>query len=290
MNSRILPYAALLLCGAVVGAIARGALSTSDAPAAGADPRPAATTGTPRLDPSTAGASDQVIGMLESLSAALIRESEYRLVLEEQIDALSERVDALQAQVDDAPAARSGRDVRRLSETDRRARATAPLTVERLMAAGMDETRARSLKSRLDDIAMQRLYLRDQATREGWMGDPRYRDEARRLMEAQNNIRSEFGDDAYDRYLYASGQPNRVQIQSVLENSPAWEAGLRAGDQILSYNDQRTYAPGELRRATQRGAAGETIAMQVMRNGELVNLYVPRGPLGVQMSGASERP
>lgn len=284
MNRRIWLYVALLGAGAAFGAVASTLTASDPAPVDAPERRvPAAQASFARP---AAGDDAAVADMLESLSTALIQESEYRLELEARISELNERVDALQAQL----AAPGERRAMSREFDERRRRSGQPLTVERLVEAGMNADVARALKTRLDDIAMQRLYLRDQATREGWMGEQRYREEAQRLAAAQNNIRQEFGDDAYDRYLYASGRPNRVEIQNVLENSPAAEAGLRAGDQILAYNDARTYGPGDLRRAAQGGSAGETVALQVVRNGETVTLYLPRGPLGVQMTGVSAKP
>lgn len=287
MNQRNLLYAGILLLGAVIGAMASGTLSGGDDEATPTAQRSPATVPA-RFEQSTAGNDGTVADMLESLSLALTQESEYRLVLEEQIAELNERVDELQARLGDDRTTSRVASVRGFEA--RRRGANGPLNVERMVAAGMAESDARALKAKLDDIAMQRLYLRDQAQREGWMGDQRYREEAQRLAAAQGNIRNEFGDDAYDRYLYASGRPNRVQIESVLDNSPAYEAGLRIGDQILSYSDSRTYAANELRRATQQGSAGEMVPMRVMRNGETLEIYVPRGPLGVQMSGVSSKP
>lgn len=282
MNRRLWLYPGLVLAGVALGSVASNSLTAENpAPQAVAEPRTPSALGQFRRP--AAGDDAAVADMLESLSLALTQEAEYRLVLEEEIEALSARIDDLQARLGEPRASSREGD-------PRQRRGGEPLTVARLMDAGINEDVARALKTRLDDIAMQRLYLRDQAMREGWMGDQRYREESQRLAAAQNNIRGEFGDDAYDRYLYASGRPNRVQIQSVLENSPAAEAGLRAGDQIVRYNDTRTYGPGELRRASQGGQAGETVALRVVRDGEQIDIYLPRGPLGVQMTGVSAKP
>ncbi|MEO1573449.1 MAG: hypothetical protein AAFU65_00645, partial [Pseudomonadota bacterium] len=220
MNARVIFSVLLFATGAAAGALARGAM---DAPAT-----PAASPSAPsaedvlanvrNLPPADSEESRTVIGMLESLSIALTQEAEYRLVLEQQIDTLNNRVDELQGQM--------GRRAERLSDEQIKERLSTrqqrggPLTVDKLTSAGMDDATARAFKSKVDDIALQRLYLRDQAMREGWVGDPRYREESRRLSQAQSGLRDEFGNDAYDAYLYASGRPNRIQVQNVLENSP----------------------------------------------------------------------
>ncbi len=287
MKKILFPYAALVLAGALIGAFARGALNDDAAPA----PRAAQQTlpDVSALDASTEQ-ERAIIGMIESLSLALTQESEYRLVLEEEIESLNARVDSLQNSVGDRPRGAANATPAAKERLQARGRRGGALTVEKLVDAGLDDRTARAIKGKVDDLAMQRLYLRDQAMREGWLGDQRYREESQRLFAEQNGLRSDFGDTAYEAYLYASGRPNRVQVQSVLDNSPAFEAGLRSGDQILSYNGERTFMTNELRTATQQGTAGEMVAIQVVRNGQTMGIYVPRGPLGIQMVGSSEEP
>ena len=159
-----------------------------------------------------------------------------------------------------------------------------------LVDAGVDETVARELKGRIDELAMQRLYLRDQASREGWLGKDQYRQELQRINAAQTAIRGDYGEDVYDRYLYTAGRSNRVSISSVIDNSPAYNAGLRAGDYIVGYNEQRTYSPNEVRTGTRGGRVGEMVAVEFERDGQRQTVYIPRGPLGIQMTGASVRP
>ncbi len=284
MTSRTLVYFVFLLAGAVIGAIARGAIGGGDKVAEPVDDAVSAISEFRRPD---AGDDRAIIDMLESLSLALNRESEYRQSLEDQIIELEARLDDLQASIGESGSAASQRAVKARAESRRGGQ---PLTVAKLVDAGLDQRDAEAIKRRVDDLSMQRLYLRDQAMREGWLGEERYRSESRRIASEQANLQNEFGDENYDRYLYASGRSNRVQIQSVIENSPAYSAGMQTGDRILSYNGQRTYSPSDLRRASMQGSAGEMIALQVDRNGRRLDLYIPRGPLGIQMTGVSEKP
>ena len=87
--------------------------------------------------------------------------------------------------------------------------------------------------------------------------------------------------DSFDLLLYASGQPNRVVVESLLKRSPAAEAGLEAGDVILSYDDRRVFHPAELKQMTASGSPGESVSIEVLRKGRQVSLGVLRGPLGV---------
>ncbi|MFK7887236.1 MAG: PDZ domain-containing protein [Gammaproteobacteria bacterium] len=290
MSKANILYVGLLAGGVAIGALARDAIGTAEpAPAV----QPSITSAIPDVSALPAPSNDQeraVLGMLESLSLALTQEAEYRLVLEDQIDSLSERLDDLQARVGTPASGNGTLNAQAKERQRRRTQRGGALTVDRLVNAGMESATATDFKAKVDDLAMQRLYLRDQAMREGWLGDQRYREESQRLFQAQNNLRQDFGDPAYEAYLYASGRPNRVEVQNVLDSSPAAEAGLRAGDQILSYNGNRTFQTNELRTATQQGRSGEMVPVQIVRNGQTMDIYVPRGPLGIQMTGSSERP
>ena len=73
-------------------------------------------------------------------------------------------------------------------------------------------------------------------------------------------------------------------------SAPADQAGLQSGDQILSYNGSRVFSPGEIRRETSSGTRGEFVAVEVLRDGQPQIIYVPRGPLGVQMGASVTKP
>ena len=94
----------------------------------------------------------------------------------------------------------------------------------------------------------------------------------------------------YDSYLYASGQTNRVAVTSVLESAPAATAGIEPGDHIIRYDNQPIYNWRELREATSNGQIGETIAVEIDRDGDIVELYLARGPLGIRMNSLSVAP
>lgn len=149
-----------------------------------------------------------------------------------------------------------------------------------LTRLGIYPRNAALLHERWEQFEMEKLYLVDAATREGWLRKPRFR---REIQEARAALQEELGDGSFDLLLYASGQPNRVIIRSLLERSPATEAGLEAGDVILSYDDRRVFRPDELKRMTTSGSAGESVSVEIVRGGRRISLRVPRGPLGVFM-------
>jgi len=159
-----------------------------------------------------------------------------------------------------------------------------------LIDAGIDQAKVSNIKNTFEQAEMDKLYLRDQATREGWMGSERYNDALKEITDRTGALRSQLNDYEYDAYLYASGRSNRVFIESVLSNSPASNAGIQAGDVILTYDNQRIYNWSDLTGATSKGTANTTIAVTISRNGQQQQVYVPRGPLGVRLNTDSVAP
>ena len=70
------------------------------------------------------------------------------------------------------------------------------------IAAGFDPTTASTLVKQLSQFALDEMYLRDQATREGWIGTPKYREEQAALQQQNEAFRAELSEDEYDRFLY----------------------------------------------------------------------------------------
>ena len=241
-----------------------------------------------------AGEYERLERMIDSLTEIVNFEVGERRRLENKIDEVSAGIAALGADTQagaeqDARVRVARRDVA-VAAPGARPRGGTQVSEQRFLDAGFPADVASRLKGQMDDIAMQRLYLRDQAVREGWLGSARYREELRDLSRRENDIRTELSPEDYDRYLYALGRPNRIQVNSVLSGSPADQAGLRAGDQILSYDGSRVFSPGEIRRETSGGTRGEFVAVEVLRDGQPQVVYVPRGPLGVQMGASVTRP
>jgi len=154
-----------------------------------------------------------------------------------------------------------------------------------LLAMGLDESIAEQLKKREEAKEMDFLYLRNKATREGWFGTEKFFEESQKLENDSNIYRQELGDETYDKYLYQSDQSNRVEVRSVLSDSPAAVAGIEAGDIVYSYDDQRIFKWNELTSLTATGEAGQSVNIEVHRDEQIFNLSIPRGPMGVRLSG-----
>lgn len=157
----------------------------------------------------------------------------------------------------------------------------------RLIEVDMDPDDIARIRRHFDAHQLEILFLRDQATREGWMHQPRFANEMRSLT---LGLREEIGDADYDALLFATGHPNRVELSALLGGSPAVEAGLEDGDIVLRYDDQEIFHAQGLVRATRSGEAGSTVAMDVLRGDRELRVYVPRGPLGAKLQPARTPP
>lgn len=225
---------------------------------------------------------------IERLQATLQAEIEARRALERQFEALQRKVAALDA-AGLAPGTAS--DISETAELPGEGNAAEPgwFNQQALLDAGMDSSLAVELKVFFEQMEMERLFLRDRAAREDW-DRQQLRSEFSLLESREEELKQRLGEDGYDAYLYASGQPNRVAVTSVLESAQAGQAGIRAGDQILRYDNQRIYDWRDLREATTSGDLSDTVAVEVEREGESMSFYLARGPLGVRMNSVSVAP
>jgi hypothetical protein len=150
-----------------------------------------------------------------------------------------------------------------------------------LLRAGVTPELADDIIWRRSQLSIARLELRDDAARNDWLGTDRYRQELRKLNDQQVSIEDEIGLDAYDRYLYETGQSNRVAVDSVLPGSAGEESGLLPGDVIERYDGSQVLDFNDLREATSAGERGALVPVSVVRGGERLELWLPRGPIGI---------
>jgi len=238
---------------------------------------------------------------LELLASKLAVEVDGRRRLEERLDVLATELAALRGSGDEtthavaskpAPvAAAPATQATPSGAADPASAHEATTPMERaLIAAGIDATTANAIRRRRDELMLSEIYLRDQATREGTLDTPDFAAQMAEIERQRTSIRDEIGDDAYDRYLAALDQPNRVAVGEVMLESPAAAAGIQPGDVVLRYADQRIFAPDDLVTATRGGTAGETVQMEIIRQGQLFQIEVPRGPLGVSIAASRGDP
>ncbi|UCH40821.1 MAG: hypothetical protein JSU67_03755, partial [Gammaproteobacteria bacterium] len=63
-----------------------------------------------------------------------------------------------------------------------------------------------------------------------------------------------------------------------------------SGDQIIRYDNERIYNWRDLRNATTAGEITDTVEVEVEREGETLQFYLARGPLGIRMNSLRVAP
>jgi len=224
---------------------------------------------------------EQVAQVVESLMQIVDEEISERQVLAEQLEEVRSEMAELQlnlrARVEaafsdntgNAAAQPAGRQVNQSMD-------------KRLASMGFTPQQFEDLRRREEGAQMQQIELNDQAIREGWINSPRYFEESNRLTSGADSIRRELGDDAYDRYLFASGSSNRIAVGTVIATSPAEQAGFRTGDVIKTYGGERVFSATQLVNLRSAGQIGTTVVVEIIRDGEHMQIAMPRGPMGVQ--------
>lgn len=146
--------------------------------------------------------------------------------------------------------------------------------LENLVGAGFTRERAEWIERRSEELEYQAMQAQFEAQRSGRPGQAG--------MDVQRALRAELGDVDYERYLRGTGRPTEVQVLDVLASSAAERAGLQPGDQVVSYAGTRVFDMRELNTLTRDGNPGESVTMEIRRNGQTMQVQVPRGPLGLQ--------
>jgi hypothetical protein len=232
---------------------------------------------------------------LADLELALLEERDRRAALERRIDDLGAALAALTgspsgppATADDEPAPqRAERAAAAAAEAvadeppaaQRFARGRFPATpeqrVEQLVSGGFTPQRAQWLMDRAEQLRMDALQTLYDARREGRPIDQSS------VADEQSLLRTEIGDSEYEQYLNALGRPTAVGVSDVFASSPAEAAGLRSGDQIVSYAGTRVFDMRDLNRLTYEGQPGQPVVVEVLRDGQQMQLVLPRGPVGI---------
>jgi membrane-associated protease RseP (regulator of RpoE activity) len=152
--------------------------------------------------------------------------------------------------------------------------------INRYVAAGLTPDRAQWIMNRENELEMEVLRARYEATQ----NDATQQEIAN--INASSILRKELGDADYAKYLEGQGRPTSIYLREVLSNSPAQTAGLQPGDEIVSYNGQRVFDMGELNALTYETRPGTSVAMQVVRDGQTLQVVVESGPIGISGGGS----
>ena len=276
-----------------------GPPGTSTASVADAGPAPVPLGPVPTGEPSDddrAGGSDpriaELVAGLEAARAERSRLAETLVGLSREVGELTDAVGAVNLPGGDAPDPEAAAPADALAGGGGGRGGDAPDDdpLAGLVAAGLDPASAADLRRRQDEYQLARLELVDQAAREGWEDSDAFEQRLEELDGAAPDLRSELGDDGYDRYLFESGARNRVGIEAIIPGSAAASAGLQVGDVVLGYADGRVFAPGDLQDATRSGTRGEPVTVLAERDGRNVEVQVPRGPLGITLDRIRREP
>ena len=231
----------------------------------------------------TTGGPDKVAFLTELLTEEVSK----RRQLERRLAALQNQVGQLETAIADRTSQLSSEQKTDNDGQTEAAKEPEKVSEDRFLAAGFDPVSTAQLKKRASEIEMDRLYLRHRARREGWHRTPEYYEAVRELRQG---MKEELGEDTYDRFLFASERSNRLLVDSVMESSPAEQTGLQPGDIIFRYDGSRVFSYRDLRDATTRGEMGETVPVEIRRGGEVLEVDLPRGPLGVRLDRTTVQP
>ena len=251
--------------------------------------RPVELTGPGKL-PDAAGAADR----LARLEQIIDEERAARIALEDTLAMLFDEIERLEGAGDRVSAQRQAeeqarRDARTSERGSRSDRASwlqnyQERRVGRMVEGGFTEDEARRILEQESAASFKAMQAAWEAQRDGENVDP-----FGAAHNPQAILRNEIGDDAYARYLEAQGQPTSITVTQVMGGSPGKDAGLKAGDQLVSYNGERVFHVNDLRNQTMQGSPGESVVIEVDRDGVRMQLIVPRGPIGITGSGANIR-
>ena len=239
--------------------------------------------------PVVASSDGDVVERVRELEQKLAAEQSARRLLEERLDTLSARFGPV------SPNGSNENDNQRVVVTEqsstRQNRAETMATrmqrmreqrLRRFVQGGYAEDEARRLMEAESDAQLQSMHDQWEAQRNGesndWFSG---------MTNAQDILREQLGDAEYERYLVAQGAPAAIQVASVMERSSGSIAGLQPGDQIVSYNGSRTFSMMDLRRETLQAGPGETVLVEIDRDGVRMQLSMPSGPIGMNGSGAA---
>lgn len=245
--------------------------------------RPAAGTAAP-VDPADYfDASAETGDRIRALEMAVAQERNARLLLEDELQALYAEIDRLadgsgampgdEQFLDGAAFGEQGRELWQQQGQD-----SGATQVDRLVAAGFSPDRAEYVASREAELQMAQMQEIYNARQEGRRPD-------RSLLDTQNILRNELGDTQYEQYLEANGQPTSVRVGSVLDASPGQRAGLQPGDEIVAYGGDRVFSYPDLRDATLGTPSGQSVVVDIVRDGMPMQVVIESGPIGISDRG-----
>lgn len=229
---------------------------------------------------------------VRALEAAVAEERNARQLLEDELQVLYEEIEQLsdervtENERDELQVAGT-REVQERIESFRQRRNNSQGSegrVEQLIESGFAPDRAAWIVQRESELQMEAMQARFDARRSGEPVNP-----FDSSLNSSSALRAEIGDAEYEQYLQANNRPTAVGVGSILESSPAQRAGLQAGDQIVRYDGARVFDVSDLNQQTMLGEPGQSVVVDITRDGIPMQVVMPRGPIGVSTSRRGRR-
>nr|WP_081475726.1 PDZ domain-containing protein [Microbulbifer agarilyticus] len=183
--------------------------------------------------------------------------------------------------------ATSSQDYRNRQRSENRFSRQRGNQVRRLIDAGFPPERAALIMDRQERLQYEQMQYSYEYHH---MQDKR----SERAVELQQKIQTysnprrvfeqELSPAEFEQYLNAFGGRTEMEIGSIIESAPAYDAGLRAGDKIIRYNNQRVFHMGDLRTQVYQAKPGSSVEVEIQRRGSssTEKIYLPAGPLGIR--------
>lgn len=314
------------VAGVAVGSLFMWLLGDAEAPSRLAESRPIERAGSETRSeagsvvPETAASvsrSTELAGMCPELSAELAKE---RLEVAGMKQTLQKRLDALwQAQLDYPGSSGSsgsggsgdsggtggtgGTDKRDMAELEVCRRALESIQpvvqqkrldpgrpaddsfdVDQLVERGYPPDSVERMQELWKDAKLAKLELHDKLARGE---EPR---EYESYAEIERQLRQDLGDEDYGAMLYSTNQQNGVRLQRVLENSATYQAGLRKGVVIHSYDGIRVFKPMELQALIRDTPPGRVVAIEIVAKDGFERYFVDSGVVGASFGSVRVPP
>ena len=232
----------------------------------------------------TTAASEERIRALE---IAVGEERNARQLLEDELRFILEELDRMEDGESEQPEEREARNRQAQVASDsatemadfqrrRNERNSPEGRTQTLIDAGFSPDRAALIVQRESELQMQSMQARYDARQSGEGFDP-----SDIRLNPDSALRAEIGDSEYEKYLQANGRSTSVTIGSVMQTSPAQNAGLKPGDNIVAYGGERVFSTRDLNAQTIQGAPGESVLVDIERDGVPMQIVLPRGPIGI---------
>lgn len=225
---------------------------------------------------------------IRALEVAVDEERQARQLLEDELLVLIAEVERLSEASEASEDVQSVRliDESRAAEFFRQSRGDRSDAgrANALVEAGFTLARAEWIVQRESELLVDSLQARFDAQR---TGDMQAMFAAGNL--AESTLREELGDAQYVQYLEANNRPTAVDVGRVLPSSAGHRAGLQSGDQIVSYDGQRVFSYSDLNNQTFSGEPGQSVVVDILRDGMPMQIVMPRGPIGVESRGFVRR-